>query len=409
MTTHEVLDAASDDTPAHHRGNGRPIDSERTITDLVVTGYDPGRTRRALPAQRRQPVHRHERAPVLRRRHDPRRAPARRAGPSGTATATCRRRSSPTRPVDVARPGRHRRHDRVEGEHPRDRSRRPDPRARGGSLPVRARRRPGHGRPARLRRRAHRVVHGAPEDLPGDRRAARASATRCSSRTCATCACRPTVELVQTENITVGGPTMMHDFNVTRNHVIFMDLPAVFDLDAGDARRDADPLGRRLPVAARRDAAQRHRRRRALVRHRPLLRVPPDELLRGRRHDRARRRPPQPHLARLDDGLPVARSCGAGRSTPTTGKVREEQIDDRPAEFPRVADSVVGLQHRYGYMMAHPRQPGLRRPDEPVGRDPEVRPRDRRSAPRSTSVAAHPRRAGVRARRRRRPPRTTAT
>jgi len=23
----------------------------------------------------------------------------------------------------------------------------------------------------------------------------------------------------------------MHDFNVTRNHVIFMDLPAVFDLD----------------------------------------------------------------------------------------------------------------------------------------------------------------------------------
>ena len=38
--------------------------------------------------------------------------------------------------------------------------------------------------------------------------------------------------LVQTENITVGGPTMMHDFNVTRNHVIFMDLPAVFDIEA---------------------------------------------------------------------------------------------------------------------------------------------------------------------------------
>ena len=36
-------------------------------------------------------------------------------------------------------------------------------------------------------------------------------------------------QLVQTEEITVGGPTMMYDFNVTRNHVIFMDLPAVFD------------------------------------------------------------------------------------------------------------------------------------------------------------------------------------
>jgi carotenoid cleavage dioxygenase-like enzyme len=41
MTTHELIDAASDDTPAHHRGNGRPIDSERTITDLVVTGSIP--------------------------------------------------------------------------------------------------------------------------------------------------------------------------------------------------------------------------------------------------------------------------------------------------------------------------------------------------------------------------------
>jgi carotenoid cleavage dioxygenase len=33
-----------------------------------------------------------------------------------------------------------------------------------------------------------------------------------------------------------------------------------------------------------------------------------------------------------------------------TGKVREEQVDDRGAEFPRVADSVIGLKHRYGYM-----------------------------------------------------------
>jgi carotenoid cleavage dioxygenase len=37
-----------------------------------------------------------------------------------------------------------------------------------------------------------------------------------------------------------------------------------------------------------------------------------------------------------------------------TGKVREEQVDDRPGEFPRVADSVVGLEHRYGYEMALP-------------------------------------------------------
>ena len=32
-------------------------------------------------------------------------------------------------------------------------------------------------------------------------------------------------------------------------------------------------------------------------------------------------------------------------------------MDDRPAEFPRVADSHVGLPHRYGYMMGIPDNP----------------------------------------------------
>jgi carotenoid cleavage dioxygenase len=32
--------------------------------------------------------------------------------------------------------------------------------------------------------------------------------------------------------------------------------------------------------------------------------------------------------------------------------VREEQVDDRPAEFPRVPDALVGQRHRYGYMAA---------------------------------------------------------
>ncbi len=36
-----------------------------------------------------------------------------------------------------------------------------------------------------------------------------------------------------------------------------------------------------------------------------------------------------------------------------SGQVREEQVDDLAAEFPRVADSVVGLPHRYGYMMGN--------------------------------------------------------
>ena len=63
--------------------------------------------------------------------------------------------------------------------------------------------------------------------------------------------------LVQSEAIEVKGATMVHDFNVTRNHVVFMDLPVVFDLnrlDNGMPMCWSDDYGR----AARRYASQRH-------------------------------------------------------------------------------------------------------------------------------------------------------
>ena len=45
-------------------------------------------------------------------------------------------------------------------------------------------------------------------------------------------------------------------------------------------------------------------------------------------------------------------SNSSSTKTPTTGKVTEEQIDDRGAEFPRVNDAVIGKKHRYGYEMS---------------------------------------------------------
>ena len=48
-------------------------------------------------------------------------------------------------------------------------------------------------------------------------------------------------DLVHSAPITVAKPTMMHDFMITREHAIFMDLPVVFDLDK--AARGEPPIG----------------------------------------------------------------------------------------------------------------------------------------------------------------------
>ena len=158
-------------------------------------------------------------------------------------------------------------------------------------------------------------------------------------------------KLVQTENITVGGPTMMHDFNVTRNHVVFMDLPAVFDLQlaasGGMPIRWDDDYPARLGVMPRTGSDSDvtwfdinpcyvfHPMNSYEDGDTIVLDVARfDHIWRESAMDFA---PPQLYRWTIDTA---------------SGKVREEQIDDRPAEFPRVADSVVGLEHRYGYMMA---------------------------------------------------------
>ena len=171
-----------------------------------------------------------------------------------------------------------------------------------------------------------------------------------------------TGELIQTESITVGGPTMMHDFNVTRNHVVFMDLPAVFDLEL--AMRGEMPIHwddnypARLGVMPRNGTDTDMR----------WFDIDPCYVFHP--------------MNSYEDGnrivIDVARLSHVWRESmmdfpspelwrwtidTTTCTVREEQIDDRPAEFPRVADNVVGLKHRYGYMMGIPDNPSY---DDPM-------------------------------------------
>jgi carotenoid cleavage dioxygenase-like enzyme len=164
--------------------------------------------------------------------------------------------------------------------------------------------------------------------------------------------------LVQNEDITVGGPTMMHDFNVTRNHIVFMDLPAVFDIEA--AMRGEMPIHwddnypSRLGVMPRNgtDADVRwYDINPCYVFHPMNAYEDGDKIV----LDVAR----LTHIWRdsmMDFPMP---QFWRFTIDTVTGKVHEEQVDDRPGEFPRVADGVIGLPHRYGYMMALPDDPSM--------------------------------------------------
>src|SRR5262249_33995781 len=58
--------------------------------------------------------------------------------------------------------------------------------------------------------------------------------------------------LVRSEPITMRGPTMIHDFSVTRDHVVFYDLPVVFDLNVAPFPfRWDDDYGARVGVMPR--------------------------------------------------------------------------------------------------------------------------------------------------------------
>jgi carotenoid cleavage dioxygenase len=185
-------------------------------------------------------------------------------------------------------------------------------------------------------------------------------------------------ELVQVEPITVGGPTMMHDFNLTQNHVVFMDLPAVFSLEAamrGDMPiRWDDNYPARLGVMPRQgnDAQVRWFDIDPCYVFHPMNSYEAgDKII----LDVAR----FPYMWRTD-GMDFPEPYLWRFTIDTvTGTVHEEQVDDRPAEFPRVADAQVGRPHRYGYMMGF----SSGRPDVPAEAEGAIIKYDRETGSRS--------------------------
>ena len=157
--------------------------------------------------------------------------------------------------------------------------------------------------------------------------------------------------LAQVEPITVTGPTMMHDFNITENYVIFMDLPAVFNLDlALEGKMPiewSDSYPARLGVMPRNgndSQVKWYDINPCYVFHPMNSYEDGDKIV----LDVARFE----HIWKkdaMDFPLPLLWRWVIDTRT---GKVTEEQIDDRSGEFPRVNDAVIGKKHRFGYEMS---------------------------------------------------------
>lgn len=156
-------------------------------------------------------------------------------------------------------------------------------------------------------------------------------------------------EMLQVEPITVKGATMVHDFNVTRHHVVFMDLPAVWNLDG--LASSGLPIVWDESYGARLGVMPRNGTDADVV----WYEIDPCYVF-------------HPLNAYEEDGRIVVDVCRMadamkpGSNSPpllyrwvidqAAGTVSETQLDDRSVDFPRVCDTVVGLSYRYGYTAA---------------------------------------------------------
>ena len=158
-------------------------------------------------------------------------------------------------------------------------------------------------------------------------------------------------QLQQLEGIELPTMVMMHDFNVTRNYVIFMDLPVCFDLAA---------LETGLPFMFNKDAGARlgvmpRNGTNADVR---WFDIDPCYVFHAvNAHEQGNKivlhvsRQPEAFGASNDDYAEVGR-LWRWTIDLDAGVVTEEQIDDRPGDFGRVDDRMIGLDANFGYLMA---------------------------------------------------------
>ena len=155
-------------------------------------------------------------------------------------------------------------------------------------------------------------------------------------------------ELVINRPLDVGAHTMMHDFAMTARHVVFMDLPIVFDLDVATSGEGEMPYhwddgyGARLGVLRRDDPFGEVR----------WFEIDPCYVFHvANAHDSADGIVLQavryPELWRDGGGFDADGMLWEWTIDLAAGRVCERQLDDRGIEFPRIDDRLAGLPARY--------------------------------------------------------------
>ncbi|WP_261558250.1 carotenoid oxygenase family protein [Frankia tisae] len=167
-------------------------------------------------------------------------------------------------------------------------------------------------------------------------------------------------ELVESRVIDVPGPTMMHDFAITENHVVWLDLPVVFDLGLvghGMPYRWDDDHGARLGVMARDGGETRwFDIDPCYVFHVGNAHVDDDGRvsLDAVRYDRAGFAALWPRLGGTPTGTNMIGDGFAHRwlVDPANGVVKERALDDRAVEFPTLNEQRVGRSNRFLYSVS---------------------------------------------------------
>jgi carotenoid cleavage dioxygenase len=171
-------------------------------------------------------------------------------------------------------------------------------------------------------------------------------------------------ELAESRQIGVAGPTMMHDFAMTEHHVIWLDLPVVFDptlVGRAMPYRWEDSYRARLGVM-RRDGTSEIRWydiEPSYVFHVGNAREDASGqiTLEAIRYSPAGFTALWATTAGYTDAATAAAWASGGHLhrwtlDPVAGTVKEEQLDDRHVEFPTINEDRIGRPSRYLYTVA---------------------------------------------------------